>query len=425
MSSSPAILYLSRILWVSVHDAVFAGIRRYAALRGWEAESVEYGATHGVPLPEILEARRPVGCIVECSNGPPDLPPRLFGRMPVVFSNCVSAPRGRNIARTAIDNGTVAAAAFRELSAGRPDCYAAVGLGEPSMPDRVWSSARVAAFRALCRKERRRCLCLADWGCGAGSPDARLREWIAALPPRTAVFAVNDATAAEVAAAARKAGRPVPYDLTLVGVDNDTAICEASSPPISSIPLDFEGEGFLAARMLGEALANANVANVRKSPMPIADAKQDWKVDLDTGNISTMATLPRSFVAKCASIGPLLVVRRKSTGGRGRHAKLALDAIETIRREACDGLTAAALAKRFNCSRWHLEKRFREATGHSILDEIRHVRLRQVEALLSETDTAIEAIAGMCGFGSEVELRHLFRKRAGMSMREWRKRRRR
>ncbi|MBR0056595.1 MAG: substrate-binding domain-containing protein, partial [Kiritimatiellae bacterium] len=341
---------MSRILWVSVHDAVFAGIRRYAALRGWEAESVEYCATHGVPLSEILEARRPVGCIVECSNGPPDLPPRLFGRMPVVFSNCVSAPRGRNIARTAIDNGTVAAAAFRELSAGRPGCFAAVGLGEPSRTDRVWASARVAAFRALCRKERRRCLCLADWGCDASLPDARLREWIAALPPRTAVFAVNDATAAEVAAAARVVGRPIPYDLTLVGVDNDAAICEASSPPISSIPLDFEGEGFLAARMLGSILATKNT-----------------KKHKDFVN-----SVP--FVAKNAevafAIGPLLVVRRKSTGGRGRREPWVLDAVEAIRREACDGLTAAALAKRFRCSRWLLEKRFREATGHSILDEI-------------------------------------------------------
>ncbi len=122
--------------------------------------------------------------------------------------------------------------------------------------------------------------------------------------------------------------------------------------------------------------------------------------------------------------GPLLVIRRRSTGGRGRREPWVLDAVEAIRREACGGLTAAALAKRFRCSRWLLEKRFREAMGHSILDEIQHVRLQRVQTLLEHTQTAIGAIAGLCGFGSEIELRHLFRRRTGMSMREWRKRRR-
>ena len=53
-----------------------------------------------------------------------------------------------------------------------------------------------------------------------------------------------------------------------------------------------------------------------------------------------------------------------------------------------------------------------------------HVRLEKVETLLAGTDAAIGAIADFCGFGSEVELRQIFRARTGMSMREWRKRNR-
>lgn len=40
------------------------------------------------------------------------------------------------------------------------------------------------------------------------------------------------------------------------------------------------------------------------------------------------------------------------------------------------------------------------------------------------TDTAIDAIAdfcGFCGFGSDVELRHVFRARTGKSLHQWRK----
>jgi transcriptional regulator GlxA family with amidase domain len=79
------------------------------------------------------------------------------------------------------------------------------------------------------------------------------------------------------------------------------------------------------------------------------------------------------------------------------------------------------LAKRFRCSRRLFNMRFREATGHSVLDEIQHVRLEKVFALLSGTDTAIGAIADFCGFGSDVELRHVFRSRTGKSLRQWRK----
>lgn len=436
MEEKGKILYLSHDMWVAVHNAVFAGISRYAAMRGWTAESVNYRLSHDRSLVEILAEKRPIGCIVECSNGPPDLPPAAFGRIPAVFMNCLSVPRGRRIVRVAVDNGSVAAAAFRELSAGNPDGFAAVGLADPAMPDGIWSNARVAAFRTLCRKARKHCLCLVDWGGGGDEPDARLREWIAALPPRTAVFAVNDATAASIARAAKAAGRSIPRDLTLVGVDNDSALCETASPPLSSIPMDFENGGFLAARTLAERMLHPGSAGFQ----PADTARPEAAPPRAAGKMPALPGVFQPAMGGAASrranahskhgvdtvlYGPLLVIRRRSTGGRGRREPWVLDAVEAIRREACGGLTAAALAKRFRCSRWLLEKRFREAMGHSILDEIQHVRLQRVQTLLEHTQTAIDAIAGMCGFGSEIELRHLFRRRTGMSMREWRKRRRR
>ena len=92
-----------------------------------------------------------------------------------------------------------------------------------------------------------------------------------------------------------------------------------------------------------------------------------------------------------------------------------------IRREACDGLTAAALAARFRVSRAHFERRFREATGHSVLDEILHVRMENAEILLSRNDIAIGAIYFRCGFSTDRELRSLFLSRMRVSMRQWRR----
>jgi LacI family transcriptional regulator len=235
---------------------------------------------------------------------------------------------------------------------------------------------------------------------------ASLAAWVAQLPSHTAVFAVNDVTAAEVIAAARRAGRLIPRDLTLVGVDNDPAICEASSPKITSIQLDHERSGYVAARIVGESLSREATLRARSD------------------HLNGEAALNGCGGLAAATIGPLLVVRRESTGGYGRREPYITRAVEIIRREACDGLTAAVLAARMPGSRRLLEMRFREAMGHSILDEIMHVRLEKVETLLAGTDTAIGAIADFCGFGSEVELRQIFHARTGMSMREWRKRNR-
>ena len=92
-----------------------------------------------------------------------------------------------------------------------------------------------------------------------------------------------------------------------------------------------------------------------------------------------------------------------------------------IRREACDGLTAANLAGRFRGTRQLFDLRFREAMGHSPLDEIIHVRLQRVLELLAQPDFPISAIADFSGFPSERVLQKHFHARFHTSMREWRK----
>ena len=167
-------------------------------------------------------------------------------------------------------------------------------------------------------------------------------------------------------------------------MDNFEEVCENAVPPISSLQLDLEREGFIAAKALAEGH--------HRSESEIRDR-----------------------------LGPLMVVRRKSTSGSGRHEKFVLEAIEIIRREACEGLTVGALLKHFPHSRRNIERRFREATGPGIHDEILHVRLEKACTLLTQTDTAIGAIADFCGFRSYWALEDLFRSRFKMGMQEWRR----
>ncbi len=353
-----------------------AGIQRFCSSRGWEAQLVNRQAFQTEELAGILRERRPVGCVIDGVANNVDLPPRLFRGVPVSYIGYIRGQTG-NLPNFHFNTEAIAEAAFRELSASIPPCYAAVGN---RLPNR-WSRQRVQAFRDIALAAGAGCRVFQRTDATPDGFVTHLAPWIAKLPAHCAVFAVCDTVAILVEQAARLALRHIPRSLTLVSVDNFAELCENAEPPISSIQLDFERMGFLAARALGEKAAGRE---------PIL-------------------------------VDPLMVVRRKSTSGSGRHEKFILDAVEIIRREACDGLTVRSLIDRFPQSRRNFERRFREAMGHSVLDEILHVRLQAVMDLLARPEPPIGTIADFCGFGSQVELRIAFRARTGMSMRQWRK----
>ena len=380
----PTVLYLycdpthqGRI--AGIQASTFAGIRRYASARGWQA--VAWSSARPEKLAAFLEKHHPVaGCIVDCSDDAMTLKPSLFGRLPLVYIHADPALFGQRITRLVVDHEAVARTAFRELSAGMPTAYAVLGAHRKLS----WSCVRERFFRSFVATAGAKCHVFPH-DIANDVRASRLVEWISALPRRTAVFAVNDFTASEVIAAARSAGRRIPADLTLCGVDNVKGICEASFPTITSIQRDIELEGYSAARTLESSKKNRTI-----------------------------------------SVEPLMAVWRDSTLGlRKTASSYILSAVEMIRREASGGLTAGEVVAASPISRSLFNLRFREAMGHSVHDEIEHVRLEKVFTLLAYTDTAIGAISGMCGYRSNIALHKAFRLRTGISMREWRLRNRR
>ncbi len=385
MKHPPCILYLGGFSNNASQCLKLDGIRRWGAALGWETIMVERPDSTPENLPALLRQHHPTGCICEGSGHWVDLPPRLFGKIPVAYIEYPPKVAGR-APNILVDDNAIARAAVQELSAGRPTCYAVVGFPRPWL----WSRLRVHAFRRAVAAIGGKCVVfplvpVSQWEEEADF-EKRLVPWLASLPRGCAVFTVCDEIVKNVAAAARSARRHIPKDLTLLSTDNIADICEASDPPISSIQIDFERMGFLAARALGERISR----KTREGDKPI--------------------------------VGPLMTVRRKSTSGRGRHEKFILEALETIRREACGGLSASDVIGHSPVSKRLFTMRFREATGHSVLDEIIHVRLEKAFALLAQTDIAIGAIPGLCGFRCDRTLDAIFRKRFGMSMSAWRRR---
>ena len=375
------VLYLDMWVGERIQEMKLAGIRRFAAMRDWTVVVKSERESRPRNLARLLKRERPIGCIVECSAGRRDLLPELFGDVPVVYLDCSRSMFGNQVAKVVHDGKQTVRTAFRELASNHPSSYAVVGYRDM----RSWSTLRERAFKTLVKESGSVC---EVFGCqveSAAKRACRLSKWVARLPPRCAVFAVNDDTAAEVLSACAKAGRRIPADMTLLGVDNVEGVCESSIPRLSSIQVDSELAGYHAAKLLDE------------------------KVHLGA------AAKP------LATYGPMLTVRRESTRGFGRAEPRILSAMELIRREACNGLTAADVAKLFAGSRRLVEIRFRETLGHSILDEIQNVRMEKVQFLLSKTDTPIGAIAAQCGYRSDIALRKAFRLLTGKSLADWRK----
>ncbi len=387
-SDIPCIFYVDFPAGSDNHLRNLAGIRRYASARGWDVATLSREETTPAAVKAICaganDAPAPIGCVVEASGGHHNiLPPRLFGNVPIVYLDPPKPLPWRGAEAVTCDHAAVAKAAFEELADAMPPCFAVVA-SDSGLP---WNKERIAAFGALCIADGRE---LRVFPVRSGErPErriSRLSKWLAALPRRSAVFAVNDATALVVAEAALSIPRHIPKELVVLGVDGEpdaedhgTFRAFGERPGLSSVKLDFEFAGYLAAKTLAEG----------RGPV--------------------------------ATFGPLCILRRESTRGAGRRDPLVLKAVETIRREACHGLTASALAEAFPASRKHFERRFREAMGHSVLDEILHVRLEKVQTLLLRREIPIGEIAGLCGFRTDIELRKLFRLRFHTSLRQWRK----
>lgn len=122
--------------------------------------------------------------------------------------------------------------------------------------------------------------------------------------------------------------------------------------------------------------------------------------------------------------GDLKIERRLSTKRLQRRDPLVVAAIDLIRRNACNGLAAADVAGKFPCSRRMVDKRFRQATGHSILDEIQSVRLERAKLLLLNPNQQPKSISDFCGLKSPNSLRKFFFKETGMTLTDWRKKNR-
>jgi LacI family transcriptional regulator len=217
-----------------------------------------------------------------------------------------------------------------------------------------------------------------------GGADAKLANWVKMLPKPIGIFADNDEHALIVSEACFAGEIDVPSQVAILGVDNDPYLGSLGYPPLSSIATPARRVGYEAASLLDRLMEGA-----RAPEEPLL--------------------LP-----------PTTVVSRRSTDTLAINDPYVAAAVRLIREKACEGLTVPDIVKMAPVGRRTLEKLFKDQLGHSLLDEMRHVRLSNAQHLLATTDLPVESVAARSGFGSATWLATTFAQELGVSPRAYR-----
>lgn len=338
----------------------FAGATRAAHDLGLRIQAVDAAENRRDSILKLIGFWQPAGVVIDGSlldeSGALDTPSDL----PTVYIS-YRPRRGRPIFSVCGETEGIVRAAAQELLALDYPQYAFVGYPK----DLDWSRVRGRLFRKLIRLHGRRAHAFEESETDTTTYDARLLSWLRSLPKPCGVFAANDFIANRVLNLCAAAGLRVPDDIAVVGVDDDETICCNALPPLTSILPDMERIGYTAVRLLGEIFRDPKMRPVMR----------------ETG-------------------GSLLVARRASSRARIAYPDDVARALELIRAKACDGLRARDVIAALHGSRRYAELNFREATGHTILDEIQAVRMERARELLSDPTRTVSAIANLCGYAS-------------------------
>lgn len=211
-----------------------------------------------------------------------------------------------------------------------------------------------------------------------------LAHWLVNLPKPIGLMACNDQRGREVLDACSVAKIVIPEEMAVVGVDNDELLCELSYPPLSSVQLNTEQGGFLAAQALDKMMKN--------QPQP----------------------LDKIIVV------PLRVVERRSSNVVAVDDPLIAASLQYIHTQPLNTLTIHQITEHLAISRRGLELKFRRILGVTVLQEIHKVRLDRAKRLLQETEMTIPEIAEDVGFASGSYFIQMFKNELGVTPSKYR-----
>lgn len=200
---------------------------------------------------------------------------------------------------------------------------------------------------------------------GDGADAADLRAWLKRLPKPVAVFCANDLRSYQLLQACRACKIDVPHEVAILGVDNDSLVCNFTTPTLSSIDPNALELGRSAADCLAQIL------------------------DGPAGRRPTLR-----------KIRPSELVVRASSETYPLDPPWLSDALVFIRRNVVRHLTAADVYSHLQLSHTRVNACFREKLGTTVQREIRAAQLAEAKRLLKNTSLPLAEIAKRAGFAT-------------------------
>lgn len=356
---------------------VLRGITSFAVSRAWRLR------VQGVNESDIEQAAQDLdGVIVQAST--PTVARRFLAisrrGIPVVNVSSSLAEPGlvtvmtddREVGRLGADH--FLRAGFRSLLFYAPDRRAFARLRQAGFADRA-HEANVAVRTAAAEPELSGVL-------------RRLADGSFDLPRPLGVMGCNDRASLQVLEACRLTRLRVPEDVAVLGVDDDDLIQALAFVPLSSVNTARDRVGFEAAARL-ERLITARPA-------------------------------PSQPAGPVLLVPPKGVVARRSTDASAVTDTDVAEAARFIQANAGRPIGVRDVVAAATVSRRQLERRFRLAMGHSLLDELTRRRVDRARQLLVDTELTLDQIARAAGFSSASYFSVVFKRSAGLSPQKYR-----
>lgn len=211
-----------------------------------------------------------------------------------------------------------------------------------------------------------------------------IEQWIDTWEPPIGIFVCQDLYCRHLIDICRSKGLNVSQDVAIIGTHNESEICNAPAPSLTSIDLGFGRIGYQAAAMLDRMMSG-------KSPQPAPE-----------------------FVA------PAELIPRQSTDVLAVDDPMVGRALVFISENGHQRIQVKHVAAAVSATRRTLERRFRDSVGRSIASEITRLRIQRAKRRMVETDASMKDVATDAGFRSADHFYKVFARVEGMPPSQYR-----
>lgn len=206
------------------------------------------------------------------------------------------------------------------------------------------------------------------------------------LERKIGLWTINSELSRNIATICNSLNVRIPHDIAMVSLGNDSLICESMHPRLTSIDMGFFRSGYQAMNMLYSILSHQELRN------------------------------------KHELIKPACIISRESTDQFIMQDQHVADAMRFISNNyQNNNIQISDIVATLGISRRSLEKKFKHEIGHTLLDELNRVRLKNFKRLLIETSKSANALSTIAGFSSHANMWYTFKKNVNMTPNEFRK----